>query len=105
MNRRVQVEICVGDVESAIAARRDDASAINNLGVLYINMGRINDATAAFQYGIQVAPENEMLYLNLARIWVQKGDRAKARGLMQELLARKPDSQVAAKALEQLRDR
>jgi len=91
--------------ESAIAARRDDASAINNLGVLYINMGRMNDAIAAFQYGIQVAPENELLYLNLARIWVQNGERAKARGLMQELLARKPDSQTAATALEQLRDR
>ena len=91
--------------ESAIAARRDDASAINNLGVLYINMGRVNDAIAAFQYGIKVAPDNEMLYLNLARVWVQKGDRGKARDLMQELLARKPDSQMASKALDQLKDR
>jgi len=38
-------------------------------------------------------------------VWVQKGERAKARDLMQDLLARKPDSQMAAKALEQLRDR
>ncbi len=91
--------------ESAIAARRDDASAINNLGVLYINMGRVNDAIAAFQYGIKVAPDNEMLYLNLARVWVQKGERGKAHDLMQELLARKPDSQLASKALEQLKDR
>ena len=91
--------------ESAIAARRDDASAINNLGVLYINMVRVNDAIAAFQYGIKVAPDNEMLYLNLARVWVQKGDRGKARDLMQELLARKPDSQMASKALDQLKDR
>jgi predicted Zn-dependent protease len=68
-------------------------------------MGRVNDAIAAFQYGIQVAPDSEMLYLNLARVWVQKGERAKARDLMQDLLARKPDSQMAAKALEQLRDR
>jgi hypothetical protein len=46
-----------------------------------------------------------MLYLNLARLWVQKGERGKAKDLMQALLARKPDSQTASKALEQLRDR
>jgi predicted Zn-dependent protease len=68
-------------------------------------MGRVNDAIAAFEYGIRVAPDSEMLYLNLARLWVQKGERGKAKDLMQALLARKPDSQTASKALEQLRDR
>ena len=35
--------------EQAISIRRDDSSAINNLGVLYVNMGQMNDAVAAFQ--------------------------------------------------------
>ena len=91
--------------EQAISIRRDDSSAINNLGVLYLNMGQVNDAIAAFQYGIKVAPDDELLYLNLARIWVQKGDRDKARDLMRDLLARKPDSQMASRALQQLGDR
>ena len=43
--------------ELAISVRRDDASAINNLGVLYMNTGQPNDAIAAFRYGIQVAPD------------------------------------------------
>ena len=91
--------------ELAISIRRDDSSAINNLGVLYLNMGQVNDAIAAFQYGLQVAPDDDLLYLNLARIWVQKGERDKAREIMRALLARKPDSRIASKGLEQLGDR
>jgi tetratricopeptide (TPR) repeat protein len=91
--------------EQAISIRRDDPSAINNLGVLYLNMGQVNNAIAAFEYGIQVAPLDDLLYLNLARIWVQKGDRDKARDLMKELLARKPDSRTASNALQQLGER
>jgi Flp pilus assembly protein TadD len=91
--------------ELAISVRRDDASAINNLGVLYINMGQVNDAVAAFQYGIQVAPDDDTLYLNLARVWVRMGNTDKARDTMRQLLARKPDDSVAAKALQQLGDR
>jgi tetratricopeptide (TPR) repeat protein len=91
--------------ELAISVRRDDSSAINNLGVLYLNMGQVNDAIAAFQYGLQVAPDDDLLYLNLARIWVQKGERDKAREIMRALLARKPDSRIASKGLEQLGDR
>ena len=91
--------------ELAISIRRDDSSAVNNLGVLYLNMGQVNDAIAAFQYGLQVAPDDDLLYLNLARVWVQKGERDKAREIMRALLARKPDSRIASKGLEQLGDR
>ncbi len=91
--------------KSAIAEQPDDASAINNLAVLYINTGQANDAIAALEYGIRVAPDEEILYLNLARVWVQQGRRDKARALMQELLTRKPGSQMASKALAQLGER
>ncbi|HEY3440737.1 MAG TPA: FG-GAP-like repeat-containing protein [Paludibaculum sp.] len=88
--------------ETAIALRRDDASAINNLGVLFLNIGQTNDAVAAFQYGIREAPDDETLYLNLARVWVRTGERERAAELMRTLLARKPDSAVAQKALREL---
>jgi tetratricopeptide (TPR) repeat protein len=88
--------------ELAISVRRDDSSAINNLGVLFMKIGQTNDAIAAFQYGIEVAPDDEMLYLNLARVWVGMGDREKAGEVMRKLLARKPDSVVAQRALKQL---
>jgi len=69
---------------------RDDSSAINNLAVLYMNTGRINDAIAAFRYGIQVAPDDDILYLNLSRTLLGTGEREKARDVMHELLNRKP---------------
>ncbi len=88
--------------EQAISIRRDDHSAINNLGVLYMNTGRPNDAIAAFRYGIQVAPDEDILYLNLSRTWLRMGDREKARGVMRELLDRKPGNPLALGALKEL---
>jgi len=88
--------------EKAIALRRDDASAINNLAVLYINTGKLNDAIAAFQYGIEVAPDEDILYLNLSRTWVRMGKPDKAREVMRNLLLRKPGSTVALRALKEL---
>ena len=57
---------------------------------------------AAFQYGMQVAPDDDMLYLNLARVWVTRGDRDRARIVMRQLLERKPGNGVATKALKAL---
>ena len=59
--------------EKAITLRRDYAGAINNLGVLYSQMGQANDAIAAFEYGIRVAPDEEQLYMNLGRTYVRAG--------------------------------
>ena len=70
--------------------------------MLFINTGQTNDAIAALRYGIQVAPDEDILYLNLARTWVRMGDREKAREVMRELLARKPGYPVAERALKEL---
>ena len=83
--------------------RISDAGAINNLGVIYMQMQKPQEALAAFQYGIKVAPDDETLYLNLARVYVRLGDRAKARDILQQLLEHKPDSSAAREALEALR--
>jgi tetratricopeptide (TPR) repeat protein len=91
--------------ERAIAARRDYSGAINNLGVLYAKIGQAKDAIAAFRYGIEVAPNDEMLYLNLGRVYVMMGDRNGAREALSRLLAHKPGSEVATKALAELDSR
>jgi Flp pilus assembly protein TadD len=65
-------------------------------------MGQTDDAVAAFQYGIQVAPDDDMLYLNLARVWVTRGDRDRARAVMRQLLERKPGNAIALKGLRAL---
>jgi len=88
--------------QQAIAVQRNHASAINNLGVLYMQMQKQDDAVAAFRYGIEVAPDDEMLYMNLARVYARAGDRSRARDVLHEWLSRKPNSAVALKALRDL---
>jgi Flp pilus assembly protein TadD len=88
--------------QQAIAAQRNHASAINNLGVLYMQMQKVDDAVAAFRYGLEVAPDDEMLYMNLARVYARAGDRAKARDVLQHLLSRMPGNPKALRALREL---
>ncbi|MEO7142349.1 MAG: tetratricopeptide repeat protein, partial [Bryobacteraceae bacterium] len=88
--------------ERAIAAERNHAGAINNLGVLYMELGQTNDALAAFQYGLEADPDDDEMYLNLGRIYVRLGQPEKARDAMRRLLARKPDSAMALRALQEL---
>ncbi len=73
--------------------------------MLYTNEGKVSDAVAAFQYGIQQAPDEDILYLNLGRMYVQMGQADKARALMQALLDRKPSSNIARQALRDLSSR
>ncbi len=88
--------------ERSIASDRAHAGAINNLGVVYMRMQKPREAIAAFRYGIQVAPDEEMFYLNLARAYVATGDRAKARDVLDKFLQRRPDSASARKGLAEL---
>ena len=90
--------------ERAITLRRDFASAINNLGVLYINDNDLKNAVAAFRYGVQVAPEDETLNLNLAKALLDSGAREQARQVVQSWVARNPQNQTALRALHALDD-
>jgi lipopolysaccharide biosynthesis regulator YciM len=51
---------------------------------------------------IQVAPDEDILYLNLGRAYIQTGKVDRARELMQQLLDRKPDNAIARRALQEL---
>lgn len=78
------------------------ATAWNNLAVLYLRMNKVPDSLKAFEQGIQNAPQEESLYLNLGRAHLQAGDAAQALAVMRRLLAAKPDSEVAKKAISDL---
>jgi tetratricopeptide (TPR) repeat protein len=88
--------------QQAIASRRDYAPAIDNLASLYVRAGQLNDAIAALRYGIEVAPAEESLYLNLASLYVSMDDHDAARQAIERLLARKPASPLALRALREL---
>ncbi|MEO8125585.1 MAG: tetratricopeptide repeat protein, partial [Bryobacteraceae bacterium] len=71
-------------------------------GVLYLQLNQRNDAIAAFQYGLEAAPESDILYVNLAKIFAQGGDREKAKQVMHRLLERDPENGTARKMLREL---
>jgi tetratricopeptide (TPR) repeat protein len=91
--------------QRAILAQRNYAPALNDLGVLYLKMGQPTDAIAAFRFGIREAPDEDMLYLNLGRVYLQSGERDKARGVIMEWLERKPGDENARRALREVDSR
>lgn len=80
-------------------------NAWNNLAILCLQTQRPLEAEKALENGIRIAPLEETLYLNLGRMYVQAGDRERARKTMLRLLEAKPDSDVARKALADLERR
>lgn len=91
--------------QRAISIQRNYAPALNNLGVLYLKMGQPADAIAAFRFGIREAPEEDILYLNLGRYYLQAGERDKARQVILEWLDRKPGNPNAERALREVDSR
>ena len=81
---------------------RSRRPAIYNLAVLYMQIGQTYDAVAALRYGIGVAPKQEMLCLNLARIYVQSGEWAKAGDVRRQSADQKSRQSGGRKALQQL---
>ena len=63
------------------------------------------DAVTAFQYGIDVSPESDILYINLAKIYAQTGEREKAKQAMHRLLDREPRNGTAQTILRGLESR
>lgn len=72
-------------VEHAISIGPAHARAIHNLAAVFTKFGQTNDAIAAFRYSIERAPRDEMLYLNLYRLYISVGEKQKARDIMRQL--------------------
>ncbi len=89
---------------AAVRLRPAFAAAWNNLGVLYLQQNAAPKAIRALEKGIVAEPTDEMLYLNLGRVYVQLKRVAAARSTMERLLRVNPQSSVARKALEDLKN-
>jgi predicted Zn-dependent protease len=70
-----------------------------------MQQGEVNEALSAFDYGIKMAPDEDILYLNLGRTYAAQGKFDKAREVMHALLERKPDNATARRALQDLEGR
>jgi Flp pilus assembly protein TadD len=82
--------------------RPDYNDALNNLGVLLIREKRYPEAEDRLKTCVQVAPDFDQAYLNLARLYVLLNQEGKAREILQELLRRQPQHTMARQALEML---
>ena len=89
-------------LEKSVSLRADYSDALNNLGVLYVRQNNYALAEDKFKTCIQVAPNFDQAYLNLARVYVLLNDKEKAREALQALLRQQPQHQIARQALEML---
>jgi len=83
----------------------EDLGPFLGLGNIEERTGDYNQSIKDMREGLRVAPDDDILYLNLARLYVQRGNVDRARELMRKLLERKPGSETARHALEELNSR
>jgi Flp pilus assembly protein TadD len=86
----------------AVSLRPDYFDALNNLGVLLVLGERYPEAEQKFKTCIQVAPNFDQAYLNLARLYVLTKDKEKAREVLLALLRQQPQHKMAQQVLEML---
>jgi Tfp pilus assembly protein PilF len=75
---------------------------LNNLGVLFVRGQDYARAEEQFKTCIQIAPNFDQSYLNLARLYAIRNDKEKAREALQELLRLQPQNQAAKQAMQVL---
>jgi tetratricopeptide (TPR) repeat protein len=89
-------------LQKSLQARPAYPEALNNLGILYLRTRRRDEAVEKFEECMRVAPEFEQCYLTLAQVYALERTPDKARGVLTELLKRRPDDAAAKNMLEQL---
>jgi Flp pilus assembly protein TadD len=85
-----------------VALRPDYAEALNNLGILLVRQAHYSEAKQQFETCIQVAPNFDQAYLNLAKLYTVLNDKEKAREVLQTLLRQQPQHKLAQQTLEML---
>lgn len=71
------------------------AYARNNLGIIYMEDGRLDDAMREFNAAIRLKPDHERAYNNLGMVYARSGRIAEAAKAFREALALRPDNAKA----------
>ena len=83
----------------ALAVTRNNDVAMNNLGIIFLEKGRLDDAISNLQAAIDVRPENAPAHDNLAKALLQKGQVAEALVHYRKFLEIEPDNVEARNTL------
>lgn len=76
----------------ALAVTTNNDVAENNLGVVFLGQGRVDEAISLLQAAVDLRPDNSPAHENLAKALLQKGEVANALIHYQKLLELQPDN-------------
>ena len=83
----------------ALAVTRNNDVALNNLGIIFLAKGRLDDAISNLQAAIDLRPENAPAHDNLAKALLQKGQVAEAMVHYRKFLEIEPENVEARNTL------
>ncbi len=83
----------------ALAVTRNNDVAMNNLGIIFLEKGRLDDAISNLKAAIDVRPENAPAHDNLAKALLQKGQVAEAMVHYRKFLEIEPENVEAHNTL------
>ena len=83
----------------ALAVTRNNDVALNNLGIIFLEKGRLDDAISNLQAAIDLRPENAPAHDNLAKALLQKGQVAEAMVHYRKFLEIEPENVEARDTL------
>jgi tetratricopeptide (TPR) repeat protein len=78
-----------------LAVTSNNDVAHNNLGIVLLRKGQVDEAISRFQTAVDLRPENAPAHDNLAKAFLQKGQTAKAMEHYRRLLEIQPDNAEA----------
>jgi len=76
-----------------LAQKTHDYNAYFNLGVIYMDLGRIDDAIIYLTEALKIKPGDFAAYSNLGSIFLRREDYVNAQACYEKALALKPDNQ------------
>ncbi len=86
-----------------LARQPDNASAVNNIGVIYMTQGRKDEAIGMFNYAITLKDTDVDAYYNLACLYARTNDREQSLQFLKKAAAMNPDVKRWAKEDQDLK--
>lgn len=107
-----EISLELGDFETAERAFKHSISLdpsqthlFNQLGISLRRQGKLKEAIAYLIRAIKVAETDENLYFNLARVYMDQGDKEKAMDNLEKALEINPDFKEAKDVIQEMRSR